>query len=152
MLLLLLFRFNFCYSDFFCVLTTYSPFWEFIKSLRLPMICNRIIYLLFKGDMWLFQTSLPEESMCESISLWNSPDLSSLNFEERLPIFSRHQVNGCLSFPSTMDLLDSSSVTDYPPNYMGSWCNGTTQPDSRLYGTICVLLVKFIHHVVMYYS
>ncbi|XP_078163690.1 NAC domain-containing protein 71-like isoform X2 [Carex rostrata] len=80
-------------------------------------------------------TSLPEESMCESISLWNSPDLSSLNFEEGLPIFSRHQVNGCLSFPSTMDLLDSSSITDYPPNYMGSWCNGTTQPDSHLYET-----------------
>jgi hypothetical protein len=77
--------------------------------------------------------TLAEESG-ETLSLWDSPFLSSLNFVEGSNPFSRYQVNECFSFPSTMNLLESSSITDYPPNYMASECDGTTYPHGHLYG------------------
>ncbi|KAJ4811581.1 NAC domain-containing protein 86 [Rhynchospora pubera] len=75
------------------------------------------------------ETSLHEGSMCESNSLWGSPYQSSLNFGEGSQLFIDY-----LS-PSTMHLLDSSSRTDCPLNYMGFDSNGNIYPDAYLYGT-----------------
>ncbi|KAJ1702888.1 hypothetical protein LUZ63_002667 [Rhynchospora breviuscula] len=75
------------------------------------------------------ETSLHEGSMCESNPLWGSPYLSSINFVE-----GSHLFNDYLS-PSNMHLLDGSSRTDCPSNYMGLESNGNIYPDAYLHGT-----------------